>query len=58
MPRQDPDTTPAEVREKLIAADMRPIDPLRCNLARLGAGPFGHFEGVPHPEDLATVGPQ
>ena len=58
MPRQDPDSTPAEVRDTPIAVDMRAIAPLRCKLARLGAGRFAQVEGAPHREALATVGPQ
>ena len=52
----------AEIRDNLIAADMRPIDVLRCKLAFFGASKFDPksdrwtrialFQGAPTPEGL------
>ena len=52
-----------EIRDNLLAADMLPIDILRCKLAFFGASHFDPrsdrwvrialFQGLPYPEDLA-----
>jgi hypothetical protein len=54
----------AEIQDNLIAADMLPIDILRCKLAFFGASHFDPrsdrwvrialFQGAPYPEDLST----
>jgi hypothetical protein len=56
----------AEIRDNLIAADMLPIDLLRCKLAFFGASHFDPrsdlwvrialFQGAPYPDDLAAGG--
>lgn len=56
----------AEIRENLIAADMLPIDMLRCKLAFFGASRFDPrsdrwvrislFQNCPYPDDLAREG--
>jgi hypothetical protein len=52
----------SEIRDNLIAADMLPIDILRCKLAFFGATRFDPrsdrwvrislFQGAPYPEDM------
>ncbi|WP_297771047.1 hypothetical protein [uncultured Roseovarius sp.] len=54
----------AEIRDNLIAADVLPIDMLRCKLAFFGATRFDPrsdrwvrislFQGAPYPQDLAA----
>ena len=56
----------AEIRDNLIAADMLPIDLLRCKLAFFGATRFDPrsdrwvrislFQGAPYPEDMGGAG--
>jgi hypothetical protein len=56
----------AEIRDNLIAADMLPIDLLRCKLAFFGATRFDPrsdrwvrislFQGAPFPDELAEAG--
>ncbi len=55
----------AEIRDNLIAADMLPIDLLRCKLALFGATRFDPrsdrwvrislFQGAPYPEDMGAM---
>lgn len=56
----------AEIRDNTIAADMLPIDMLRCKLSFFGAGHFdpssdrwvriNMFQGAPFPHELAGTG--
>jgi hypothetical protein len=56
----------AEIRDNLIAADMLPIDLLRCKLAFFGATRFDPrsdrwvrislFQGAPYPDELVEAG--
>ena len=55
----------AEIRDNLLAADMLPIDILRCKLAFFGASHFDPrsdkwvrislFKGEPFPDDLNAL---
>jgi hypothetical protein len=56
----------AEVRDNLIAADLRPIDLMRCKLAFFGASRFDPrsdrwvrislFQGAPYPLEVRRAG--
>ena len=57
----------AEIQDNTIAADMRPIDLLRCKLSFFGASKFDPrsdrwlritmYQGAPFPDELARLDP-